>query len=518
MLQIGLGTFGTFFQNLTVPSEVYPGVSWLLEAASNRSRSLQAVGVEPVPEHAERCEAAGATLVEAAVGRQDQNVEVHAITPECYKKYTEMVRPTELQSFEDLVLFLRNMSCVGQAHPEFGRFSAELAKFGVKVEAQPIRARAVTYGGLARMLHFNGVEVLLIDAEGYDCKILQSMIDHCTQQGNEKAWPDIIQFETMGHSNWMGDSSSSDAEAEMCRCLEGHGYHVACHGTDTQLVRGTALAAEVRLQRWVETFRCDRCRVRGQDGMPFTFCSGMGALCRGCMGLFDLFGPSAWEWENVPGDAKLASLTTNGEHLWGVDFEGRACCCRDGHWERFGMQLRHISVSKDASQIWGVDDAGRVFQCASQGSDQWKEVPDSPRLVHVAVSGDGWWVWGTDCRGRIFFSSTVPARRQWQNISGWLSQVSISHNSKHIWGVNPSGKVYYRFGWAGTWIAMPGRLCQVTVSGDGCHVWGVNDGNQIFYRPGYSGSWTRVPGWLTQVCASEDGSRVWGTDTFSHVW
>eukprot|EP00416_Gambierdiscus_australes_P036649 CAMPEP_0171105732 /NCGR_PEP_ID=MMETSP0766_2-20121228/63315_1 /TAXON_ID=439317 /ORGANISM="Gambierdiscus australes, Strain CAWD 149" /LENGTH=321 /DNA_ID=CAMNT_0011566663 /DNA_START=11 /DNA_END=973 /DNA_ORIENTATION=- len=270
MLQIGLGTFGTFVQNLTCPSEIYPNVSWLLEASSDSSPGLLAVGVEPVPEHIGRLRPLlqhlpRACLVQAAVGRRNQTVDVHAITRDSYEKYTQTVRPAELKMFDDMVLYLRNMSCVGQAHPEFGRFSMQLeARCGVKVEPQPIQARAVTYGVLARVLRFSGVEVLLVDAEGCDCRILQSMIDHCTQWDNIKAWPDVIQFETMGHSNWMADSSSRNMEAETCRALESHGYVVACYGSDTQLVRLSALASEPRLQRWVETFRCDQCRVYGQ--------------------------------------------------------------------------------------------------------------------------------------------------------------------------------------------------------------------------------------------------------------
>mmetsp|Transcript_79173 Transcript_79173/g.183710 ORF Transcript_79173/g.183710 Transcript_79173/m.183710 type:complete len:556 (+) Transcript_79173:72-1739(+) len=522
MLQIGLGTFGTFVQNLTCPSEVYPNVSWLLDASSNNSRSLLAVGVEPVPEHVGRLRPLllqhlpCACLVQAAVGRQDQNVEVYAITQDLYKKYAQTVRPGELQTFDDLVLFLRNMSCVGQAHPAFQRLSTELeAQCGVKVETQPIKARAVTYGFLARMLRFSGVEVLLIDAEGYDCKILQSMIDHCTELGNGQAWPDVIQFETMGHSNWMVDSSSKDMEAETCRSLESHGYVVACYGTDTQLVRHSALISEARLQRWVNTFRCDRCRIQGQEGMPFLFRSGAGTMCHSCTSLFHIFGSSVWEWASQPGDPKLCSVTTNGVWVWGVDFDGRACCCRDGHWEYSGSHLKHVSVSRDESQVWALDECGRVLQCSSWPKGRWKELPNSPRLLNLSVSGDGWVIWGTDHSGQIW--TLRWDRRQWQLLSGWLDQVSVSWDGSHIWGVNQQGKIYYRSS-SGSWTAVPGWLRQVAVSADGCHVWGINDCWQIFYRPSSSGCWARVTGSLTQVCASEDGRRVWGTDTSGHVW
>ena len=54
-----------------------------------------------------------------------------------------------------------------------------------------------TYGKLAKELDFSGCELLVIDAEGDDTKILRSMISHCWETG--KGWPDMIAFETQGH-------------------------------------------------------------------------------------------------------------------------------------------------------------------------------------------------------------------------------------------------------------------------------------------------------------------------------
>ena len=51
VLQIGLGTYGTFLQNLAYPDQAHMSIAWLLKAVSDRSNSLLGVGVEPVPEH-----------------------------------------------------------------------------------------------------------------------------------------------------------------------------------------------------------------------------------------------------------------------------------------------------------------------------------------------------------------------------------------------------------------------------------------------------------------------------------
>jgi len=524
MLQIGLGTFGTFVQNLTCPEEVYPAVSWLLDATSDKSHGLLAVGVEPVPEHVGRLRPQlinlkNSALVQAAVTstEQDPIVEVHAISQDSYEKHVQAMQPADLQAFDDLVVFLRNMSCVGQAHPEFSRLNSFLAATcGVKVEMQPIRARAISYGALVKKLGFSGVEVLLIDAEGYDCKILQSMIDHCSIPTNQQAWPELIQFETMGHSNWMGNGSKEDLENEMCEKLEQFGYLVVCHGKDTQLIRLCALDREPRLQRWVDTFWCHRCKEHSRAGMPYSCTNAEGNLCKGCTLLFQAFGSSVWEWASSASDPRLSTVATNGLFLWGVDLNGRACCCRNGRWEHSGSNLQRISVSRDESLILGLDTSGKVMQCANWSSSRWHELPGSPKLVSISVAGDSWRVWGVDFNGQVWVYKGES--RTWEEMSGWLDQVSISWNGRHVWGINGYNEVYYRPGIYGLWNLADGKFKQVSVSGNGCHLWGLNQWNQVYWTSTYNMSWVRVPGYLMDVCAAEDGTTVWGLDKSGYVW
>ena len=77
-----------------------------------------------------------------------------------------------------------------------------------------MKATAITYGGLADLLQFSGTELLVIDAEGHDCQILESMIEYCQQ--NSHVWPDIICFETLGHSDRIDGPA---AEESMVRSL-----------------------------------------------------------------------------------------------------------------------------------------------------------------------------------------------------------------------------------------------------------------------------------------------------------
>ena len=70
-----------------------------------------------------------------------------------------------------------------------------------------------SYDDLSRLLCFSGTDVVVMDAEGEDCEILGSMIEHCMGEVNSDAWPNTIQFETM-------ETNSGDEEDLMLEELE----------------------------------------------------------------------------------------------------------------------------------------------------------------------------------------------------------------------------------------------------------------------------------------------------------
>ena len=127
---------------------------------------------------------------------------------------------------------------------------------------------------------FCGCEVLLVDAEGSDTKILRSMIVHCedVERRGANAWPDVVQFETMGHCD---QREGVDAEAKMITQLETCGYVLVYWSFhNTVLVNGKPLRGQAdaercqRLQRWMRTLQCQAkgCRRTGTadgHGLPF---------------------------------------------------------------------------------------------------------------------------------------------------------------------------------------------------------------------------------------------------------
>merc|ERR1719277_2421825 len=123
-------------------------------------------------------------LVQAAMGEEDaEDAEIHVLTPETYRALLEAVPQNMRRHLEMDLDYVRNMSCVGREHPTFN-LSRKLAwqRYGVDICLKPLRTDVWSYGRLAKALDFCGCEVLLIDAEGHDTKILRSLIWHCRDE------------------------------------------------------------------------------------------------------------------------------------------------------------------------------------------------------------------------------------------------------------------------------------------------------------------------------------------------
>lgn len=124
---------------------------------------------------------------------------MHTLPKEKHDMYLSQVESIHREKLEELLLFLRNMSCVGQLHPDWPQHSHKLADmFGIKVELD-VHAEMLSYATLVNKLRFRGVDVLLVDAEGHDVEIIRSMIAHCQEAEEADSWPKVIQIETMGH-------------------------------------------------------------------------------------------------------------------------------------------------------------------------------------------------------------------------------------------------------------------------------------------------------------------------------
>ena len=179
-------------------------------------------------------------------------------------------------AFEGDILYLRNMSSIGRRHPQERYFTQYLkTKYDVTVSIDKMWVFSLDYKALTDLFQFEGTELLIIDAEGSDCLILDSMIKHCVR--NPKAWPDVIQFETMGHSGGY------KAENRMIDRLVTCGYRVVSTSLDTVLISSAALKHKKRLQRFIQLHQCDQCKQKGKRVLPLTYLSDYQSCCRWCL-------------------------------------------------------------------------------------------------------------------------------------------------------------------------------------------------------------------------------------------
>mmetsp|Transcript_109764 Transcript_109764/g.321347 ORF Transcript_109764/g.321347 Transcript_109764/m.321347 type:complete len:368 (-) Transcript_109764:74-1177(-) len=291
-VQIGLGTFATIIQNLVGRRDEWdPIIGWLLQAVSETDpQRFRGVAVEPVSEHVKRLrkQAANALpqlrLVQVAIGEDEaEDAELHVLTQAAHDQLLASVPPHERGQLAADLIYLRNMSCVDGPHPSFHQCREKaLRKFGIDLSLEPFRTSVWSYGRLASSLDFCGCELLVVDAEGHDAKILRSMITHCREEEarGRCAWPDIVVFESAG----LCDSKEGgESEADVIKQLESCGYFVLLRcKMNTDMVRREAVQQSEHLQHWVNSLVCHECR---NQSCPMTICDKR-TLCSCCSALW----------------------------------------------------------------------------------------------------------------------------------------------------------------------------------------------------------------------------------------
>ena len=283
-VQIGLGTNTTFVQNLRGDwGEWSENISWLSEALSERRPQLvRGVAVEPVAELAEALKPVadslpGVFVLQVAIGEKDStDVDIVGLSRQACDEKAEQLTPRRRNDFLYHVECLINMSTLHQQHPESVSYLDWIFnEYGIDLPLVTGKVDIWSYNRLSAELNFCGTEVLMVDAEGCDAQIIRSLIVHCRQ--NPHAWPDIIQFETMGHCDELeGDGT----EKKTIQLLEGNGYKLLCYGhKDTHLVRKEAAGSD-RLKGWLRKWHCDYCKQHGE--FPYVASQRGVFFCVGC--------------------------------------------------------------------------------------------------------------------------------------------------------------------------------------------------------------------------------------------
>ena len=274
VVQIGLGTNSTFIQNVASPydEDWDKGIDWILQSASSAlsPSGLTGVAVEPAAEHAQAFRPLvekslpGVALVQCAIGDMDGDSELHLLPKQEHDALLRQAPWWQREGLERSLSYLMNMSCVGREHPDMQHCLQKLwGDYGVQLELQQARVKIWSWDRLARELNFEGCEVLVVDTEGFDVRILRSMIAHCRQCEEilkENHWPYVIQFETQGHSDRL---EGINAEWGIINDLNNVGYTLVHYSHfNTHLARDNELWYNERVIDWAKTLVCARCGRR----------------------------------------------------------------------------------------------------------------------------------------------------------------------------------------------------------------------------------------------------------------
>ena len=271
IVQIGLGTNSTFIQNFASSRDWDKGLDWILQIVSDVSpECLTGVAVEPASEHVEsllpwvRQSLPCVALVQQAIGDMDGNSRLFKWPKHKHQALIRQVPSWQRCGLEWSLSYLLNMSCVGQQHPDMQHYLDSIRRnYGVQLDLEQDDVGVWTWSRLAQKLNFNGCEVLIVDTEGFDARILRSMIKHCSAReraSSGDAWPYVIQFETQGHCDKL---EGGDAEWDIIAALQKVGYILVHYSYyNTHLARTNELFHNGHVKYWAGSLICSRCWKR----------------------------------------------------------------------------------------------------------------------------------------------------------------------------------------------------------------------------------------------------------------
>ena len=244
-VQIGLGTNSTFVHNLAgQDSDWDNNVEWLMAAMRQRDPLLvRGIAVEPVSELVKELSLTVkklpyVELVEVAMGEHDcPGVDIQVFSVQERDDLLRQVPASRREGLKQRLEYILNMSCIEDVHPWVPEMMQQISKdYDIDLSLSNIKKQKTcvwSWQKLQKECKFKGCEVLCIDTEGYDVKILRSLISHCSKNTDE--WPYLIQFETMGHCDRLENRQAEwGVIEELCK----YGYKLVHQSSlNSHLVR-----------------------------------------------------------------------------------------------------------------------------------------------------------------------------------------------------------------------------------------------------------------------------------------
>ena len=267
VLQVGLGTFGTFVQGDS------GWIRFLFGATSRQFKGpLTGIGVDPViecilPLTEQAASIGNVALIHGAVGCGTGTRTLFALPHDAEDNLKCVMNKAGTMTEERVNVcnqldFMRNMSRLDAPHPHYETCMEYINSVTQRdlreILLEKREVACYTFGDILRMTNTTGCELMLIDAEGADCEILRSMLKSC-RSSRSSQWPRVILFESRGFGNSPG---GPDEDQRIVLELMKHGYHLVHSGGDTLLLHRQAMRKVPRFRRWADrhfTLTCEEC-------------------------------------------------------------------------------------------------------------------------------------------------------------------------------------------------------------------------------------------------------------------
>lgn len=177
-------------------------------------------------------------------------------------------------------------------------------------------------------------------------------------------------------------------------------------------------------------------------------------------------------------------------------------------------------------QRFGYND--RYFGFSSREGNDWSEIPGL-KFSQIDVGLHS--VWGVSPSGEVYYRSGITERNhvgvEWKLVAGLTAiQVSVSDMNADVWALSSQGGVYRRSGVSdelpsgSSWDLVTGAyLTYIDVGAAG--VWGTSAAGDVYYRRGSrldseGSAWALVWPWKLQQVAS-GADAVWGLSSSGRV-
>ena len=269
-IQIGLGTNATFIQNLAGNKKTHSrSLHWLFQPSTEHAQDkVTGIGVEPIAHLAEALLKVAVHLprvqvLQKAIGDQDQQgKDMFFLSKQTHDDLISKVQAFRREELTQDLEYLCNMSCLGSEHPKMrSTMDHIVAKYEIQDTSELCKpctqkVDVWSWSTLVREFNFGGCEILLVDAEGSDAKILRSLVQHC--KTNPTHWPEMIQFETMGHCDVL---EGQGTELRVLETLQGEGYKIITISEYNSIViKASAIENEEKWRNVVGEWYCSNCK------------------------------------------------------------------------------------------------------------------------------------------------------------------------------------------------------------------------------------------------------------------